>query len=406
MNSRPVLCMVVLLVFIAACGMPTSNNQTRISNRADVNRRAVVGTPRIPANLSTHFFALNGMYNVYFINRYQGWATLYNSRSAIIHTADGGKHWSAEPTPMGSSHYNRTWYGIYFTNKSQGWAVGTNYYNPGSTLGDATLGGQNVYRDGYIVATRNGGLYWQQQRVVRHKILFGVSCVNSNECWAVGQDGTVIATKDGGNHWRRQNTGVVSTLYNVQFINPEDGWAVGEDETIIATEDGGHTWKVEWSGLKQDVRYASAIYTESLYSVYFINKKDGWAVGGGGLIMHTSNGGTTWVTQRKPRIGGVEYLHSVRFINTQKGWAVGGQGFGGLVVVTYDGGMKWTKDRQMENMAGASHEIFFDGRSDGWITSASGDLVFTTNGGAIWKRYAYKSGRMFCGGVWVLCAEK
>ena len=35
----------------------------------------------------------------------------------------------------------------------------------------------------------------------------------------------------------------------------------------------------------------------SLYSVFFLDSDNGWAVGNGGIILQTTNGGTTWTIE-------------------------------------------------------------------------------------------------------------
>ena len=58
----------------------------------------------------------------------------------------------------------------------------------------------------------------------------------------------------------------------------------------------------------------------SLRSVYFIDQKEGWAVGDEGVILHTLNGGATWHRQAT---GLRSSLRSVHFITAEVGWVVG-----------------------------------------------------------------------------------
>lgn len=43
-----------------------------------------------------------------------------------------------------------------------------------------------------------------------------------------------------------------------------------------------------------------------LYSVHFVDTQNGWVVGGKGIILHTANGGKTWIEQKSDT---EEWLH-------------------------------------------------------------------------------------------------
>ncbi len=58
----------------------------------------------------------------------------------------------------------------------------------------------------------------------------------------------------------------------------------------------------------------------NLNSVYFENANNGWAVGDGGTIIRTTNGGTNWITQTS---GTTQHLQDICFIDVNTGWAVG-----------------------------------------------------------------------------------
>ena len=64
------------------------------------------------------------------------------------------------------------------------------------------------------------------------------------------------------------------------------GWAVGDFGTIIHTRDGGKTWMSQGSG-------EDRIYND----VCFIDRQLGWVAGEYGLLYHTTDGGTTWELQ-------------------------------------------------------------------------------------------------------------
>ena len=81
-----------------------------------------------------------------------------------------------------------------------------------------------------------------------------------------------------------------------------NGWAVGFGSTIVHTSDGGTTWAPQTSGTDN-----------ALFSVEFTDASNGWAVGDSGTIVHTSDGGATWSGQDSGTFNGflwVEFLSS------------------------------------------------------------------------------------------------
>src|SRR5205814_1458906 len=65
-------------------------------------------------------------------------------------------------------------------------------------------------------------------------------------------------------------------LQAVSFTNVNTGNAVGEGGTILRTTDGGATWKQQSSGT-----------THWLYGVFFTDANTGTAVGSSGMILRT-----------------------------------------------------------------------------------------------------------------------
>jgi photosystem II stability/assembly factor-like uncharacterized protein len=99
------------------------------------------------------------------------------------------------------------------------------------------------------------------------------------------------------------------------FVDNRSGWAVGSGGTIYRTTNGGRTWQEQTSGVDSD-----------FFDVKFLDAMEGWAAGAEGTIVHTNDGGTTWTTERSS----TEHpLERIFFTDRTHGWAVG---FGGTVV--------------------------------------------------------------------------
>ena len=87
----------------------------------------------------------------------------------------------------------------------------------------------------------------------------------------------------------KQKTILEYDLFSISFPTEQLGWACGRWGAVLHTEDGGKSW------VKQD---SGTDYT--LISICFTDPKKGWAVGDGGTIIHTEDGGQTWMKQKCP----------------------------------------------------------------------------------------------------------
>jgi hypothetical protein len=108
--------------------------------------------------------------------------------------------------------------------------------------------------------------------------------------------------------WKQQNM----SLYSTYFVDAHNGWAVGDGGTILATRNGGANWQPQFSGTSQN-----------LNGVYFADARTGWAVGAGGIILATRNGGANWQLQTSSTRSDLSRIH---FGDARTGWAVGAQG--------------------------------------------------------------------------------
>jgi photosystem II stability/assembly factor-like uncharacterized protein len=65
---------------------------------------------------------------------------------------------------------------------------------------------------------------------------------------AVGERGIVVWSDDGGKLWSQAATPTSVTLTAVRFADSKHGWAVGHGGTVLATEDGGDRWLRQLDG--------------------------------------------------------------------------------------------------------------------------------------------------------------
>ena len=191
--------------------------------------------------------------------------------------------------------------------------------------------------------------------------------------------GTIYLTRDTGDtqtspnadigQWKAQDSGVTSALLDVEFVSDTRGWAVGRGGAIVATSNGGESWTTQTSG-----------YELTLNSVEFVDESNGWAVGQLGLILNTGDGGATWNVQDKDAALGQNLIH-VHFDNASDGRIITERG--SFSLKTSDGGETWTR-RFFENTLPRSDVFFLDDRR-GWVSFKSGAVFLTDSGGESWE---------------------
>ena len=77
------------------------------------------------------------------------------------------------------------------------------------------------------------------------------------------------------------SSGTNSRLNSVHFTDINTGYAVGEGGTVLKTVNGGASWII--------LSYQTT--SNFLQSVYFTDDNFGYAVGEAGIILKTINGG-------------------------------------------------------------------------------------------------------------------
>lgn len=137
---------------------------------------------------------------------------------------------------------------------------------------------------------------------------------------AVGLRGLIVLSDDDGVSWRQADqVPVQSDLTALHFIDAQRGWAVGHEGVILHTRDGGETWVKQFDG-----RMAA-----TMLPPHYQQKVDAGDTAFQPLLeelkLNTGNGPTL------PFLG-------VHFESAEVGYAVGSFG---MIIATEDGGKTW-----------------------------------------------------------------
>ena len=156
-------------------------------------------------------------------------------------------------------------------------------------------------------------------------------------------------------------------LNNLWTFGPDSVVAVGGGGTIIRTTNGGQTWNVQQSVLSD---------TDFFNDVQFISPTVGWVVGDDGYVYKTTDGGQSWDDMEFPD---GNTLLGVHFITASTGWVCG---FTGLIYKSTDGGDTWAE--QTTNIKNTLFSIHFITPQLGFAFGTKGMRLKTTDGGTTW----------------------
>ncbi|MGH9937535.1 MAG: WD40/YVTN/BNR-like repeat-containing protein [Blastocatellia bacterium] len=287
--------------------------------------------------------------------------------------------------------------GVFFVDRDRGWVVGSN---------------------GTLLATEDGGAKWRRQTLPegqKNEAVNDVWFFNLDRGLLLGEYGLynrkgvidwserifLLMSNDRGANWKTgtlarlpvkqlgQTTGQPGglsgrkpnegsemlkpgqrpsdpLLLRMAFANDRIGWAVGEGGTIQYTDDGGATWKMQERSIRK-----------LLYDVTVIDGKRAWAVGAGGTILRTVDGVENWKEQPS---NVTQTLRAVYFVDAERGWAVGARG---TIITTTNGGARW--QQQTSNVEQNFNDVVFVNANEGWIAGDRGLLLHTTDGGMKWE---------------------
>lgn len=128
-----------------------------------------------------------------------------------------------------------------------------------------------------------------QSKLATEALLLGVTRAGKRIV-AVGEYGNIVLSDDDGATWHQaKDVSTTVTMTAVHFADDKRGWAVGHDTLVMHTADGGETWVKQFGGGESD---------NALLSVFFKDANHGWAVGAFNYTIETTDGGKTWVERK------------------------------------------------------------------------------------------------------------
>jgi photosystem II stability/assembly factor-like uncharacterized protein len=251
------------------------------------------------------------------------WSDLYSIRFApdgrtgwiggesgvILKTTDGGETWTPQASGTAENIFR-----IAVVDEHTAFAAGTN---------------------GLLMGTTDGGQHWQLQIQKSGLIFLDVAFADAHNGWAVGEFETILHTSDGGKTWTAQIGGKranfkLPALFAIRFSDAQHGWAAGQGGTLLRTDNGGASWQP----------FTAVPSASPLNGIIYAGGTPGsapselWGAGDGGALVRIALGGGSAPSVQTPTVFS---LADIAF-HGNDGVAVG---LGGTIVHTADGGAHW-----------------------------------------------------------------
>lgn len=190
---------------------------------------------------------------------------------------------------------------------------------------------------------------------------------------AVGERGVVAISTDQATTWRQVPTPTSVTLTAVRFANDQQGWAVGHGGVVLATKDGGESWEMQLDGQR-----AAQL-----------------------LLQSAQVAGDARAVQEAERLvadGADKPFLDLQVLDAQRAVVVGAYG---MAFRTDDAGQRWQPlTRQLDNPGGL-HLYSLQLQGDRWLIAGEQGLVLlSTDGGASFRRLSTPYQGSFFSAAW------
>jgi photosystem II stability/assembly factor-like uncharacterized protein len=189
--------------------------------------------------------------------------------------------------------------------------------------------------------------------------------------------------------WKKLQSPVDVTLRYLSFVDSFTGWAAGGAGTIIRTTDGGDSWEIQ----------NSTVHT-FIMDIFFIDENFGWALTlrdefpFNSIILKTTNGGDEWRADTFP--DSTKLIRTIFFFDSLNGFAGGS-----YIAHTSDGGNSWIASDIDSNMVSGFpvYKFNFFNRQFGYACGGRIDVAgvawCTTNYGLNWTAQAISVDEIF-----------
>ncbi len=260
-----------------------------------------------------------------------------------------------------------------------------------------------------LLETNDGGDTWTQRMLdLGDEQIYSFLSVSfsGNDGWIVGQPSLLLHSTDGGSSWLRiplseKLPGAPNTITALGASTAEMTTDVG---AIYRTKDGGKTWQAmvqEAVGVLRNIarsddgKYVAVSARGSFYSTWQPGQeawephnrnssrrvqnmgygKDSrlWLLARGGSVQFTQPDQLDeWDDPVNPEYSTSWGLLDLAYRTPEEIWLSGGSG---NLMVSFDGGATWQKDREIEDIPSNLYRIIFVSSEQGFVLGQRGTLL-------------------------------
>lgn len=229
---------------------------------------------------------------------------------------------------------------------------------------------------GHVLLSLDNGKSWQQSPVPTAQALTAIYFVGELQAWAVGHDGHIISSDDGGETWQLQRHGLMAQAVRNESQLKEARANLqrlkrlvdrGADVDVRGISIAEQIDEAEYQAVSAQEKMREKAIAPPLMDVWFVDDKQGWAVGAFGTFLTTTDGGNSWDDISDEIADSIDGYH----LNSVMG-APGGllviAGEAGYINVSHDFGDTW----QQADIDSESTVFGIAGNSDGSLLIATG----------------------------------
>jgi len=206
---------------------------------------------------------------------------------------------------------------------------------------------------------------------------------------AVGERGIVLVSDSEARQWLQVATPVSVTLTAVHFPDARNGFAVGHGGVVLGTGDGGRTWRRLLDGrhAAEAARSVADGPDKPFLDVHFSDARKGVAVGAFGMAMATEDGGESWrpVDDRVPNKMHSHLYRIVAYKHLR--WLVGEQG---TLFLSRDGAASF--EALSLPYAGTLFGLVAVSERDWIVYGLRGNIFRTADAGGSWHKVPNPNG--------------
>ncbi|MBA3030578.1 MAG: hypothetical protein FP816_17440 [Desulfobacteraceae bacterium] len=202
----------------------------------------------------------------------------------------------------------------------------------------------------------------------------------------VGERGHILYSDDNGVSWQQVHCPTSVTLTGLSFPTSEKGWAVGHDGVVLHTNDGGESWVVQLNGFEENK--LNSEHAKMLLSAKELELESAAEDKKMELTDELEELRYQYESYEAAVKDGAccDPLLDVYFLNDREGFVIGAYG---LFFHTDDGGTSWTPSwNHIANPDKRHLNAFAANEGNLYIAGESGMLFRSRDGGKSWDSLA------------------